>query len=244
MPSQFHPIALAGLCAALGLSACARAAEAPDDESSLVARPAPEAGGTADAGGNEAEVPVPSGGDAAAGGSDAGTAQSSPRDAGSDAGAAPRDAGGLGPAADGAVSECVAGTYRGVFAGNVQFLPGIGGLLGLLSADITGTLEITVEADALGSVLIAKNGKVHGTDQDGNPVDADLTGSLDCTTKKLVNGKLVNGKYVRSGLINTSFSGTISGNYSADPPSASGTWETSAGVLEGGGGTWSATLVP
>jgi hypothetical protein len=244
MPSQLHPIAHAGLLAALGLAACARTAEAPDEESSLVTRPLPEVVSTADAG---ADAPPAdgSGSETGAGGSDAGSAPSAPRDAGSDAGAAPRDAGSASPSADGGGgSECVAGTYRGVFAGEVQFLPGIGGLLGLLSVDITGTLEITVEADALGSVLIAKNGKVHGTDQDGNPVDADLTGSLDCVTKKLVNGKLVNGKYVRSGLINTSFSGTVAGNYSADPPSASGTWETSAGVLEGGGGTWSATLVP
>jgi hypothetical protein len=243
MPSQFHSIALAGLCAALSLSACARAAEAPADESSLVTPPLPENGNNT--GGGEADASVPeTGGEPGMGGGDAGALPSGPSDAGSDSGAASRDAGGVSPGADGGGSECVVGTYRGVFAGTVQFLPGIGGLLGLLSVDITGSLEISVEADERGSVLIAKNGKVHGTDQDGNPVDADLTGSLDCTTKKLVNGKLLNGKYVRNGLINTSFSGTVSGNYSADPPSASGTWETSSGVLEGGGGTWSATLVP
>lgn len=233
---------LAALFAALGLAACARTAEVPDDESSLVTRTLPEASVTDGEAGADAGVAPPGGSTSDAGRPDAGGQGAAP-DAGAvaqpDAGSGDEDAGG--GAAD-AGAACVAGTYEGVFAGTVQFLPTPLGAL--LDVDIEGSLEITVEADALGSVLVARNGKVRGSDQDGNPVEADLTGSLDCASKKLVNGKLVNGQYTRGGFITTSFSGTVEGAYVADPPSASGTWKTSAGFLEGGGGTWSATHVP
>jgi hypothetical protein len=240
-----HRLALAVLLTAPCFAACARSAEAPADESDYVggsSHPLPEAG-SADAG---AVVSSPDAGNDTSTGEDAGTADAGSAQgedagsaAGSDGGARPGDAGADGGAA---TSECVAGNYKGEFTGSVQFLPTPLGAL--LDVNIQGTLEITVQAATQGDVLVAKNGKVHGTDQDGNPVDADLTGSLDCATKKLVNGKLVNGKYTRASILTTSFSGTVEGVYLAKPPSASGTWKTSAGFLEGGGGSWNAALVP
>jgi hypothetical protein len=58
-----------------------------------------------------------------------------------------------------------------------------------------------------------------------------------------VDGALSKGKYVRDGTT-VSFTGTVTASYTTDPPSATGAWKTSGGLLEGGGGVWSAVLVP
>lgn len=236
-----HRLAIAALLSSSCFAACARTADAPVGDLDLVgggSHPLPEAGSSdagAQIGSADASSPAPP---VDAGKPDAGTAESDAGVAASDGGAPPADGG----SDAGARSECVAGTYKGEFSGTVQFLPTPLGAL--LDVEIKGSLEITVQAATQGDVLVAKNGKVRGTDQDGNPVEADLTGSLDCATKQLQNGKLVNGRYTRAGILTTSFSGTVEGAYSATPPSASGTWKTSAGFLEGGGGSWNAALVP
>jgi len=249
VPSLLRPLFRAGraaascLVAAGALLACARTAEDPGrflpaeqvtDDPEVVL---PDASAMSDAGPLGEAGAAPDAGAAVDAGADAGAAP------GSDAGAA--DGGSAPDAATysdaGPASECVPGTYKGAFSGQVNFLPiAFGGLLGV---DITGTISISIEADAKGALLTAKNGTVEGTDQDGNPVRAQVTGTLDCATKKLQNGKLVNGTYVRTGTT-VSFSGTVTADYSPNPPSATGTWKTSGGLLEGGNGVWSAVLVP
>jgi hypothetical protein len=139
-------------------------------------------------------------------------------------------------------SECVPGTYKGAFSGQVSFIPSLFG--SLLSVDITGAITISMGTNTSGNQLVISDGSVTGKDQDGRPITAVVTGTLDCVTKKLLNGKLTNGKYVRSSSNTVEFSGTVTADYSPNPPSAAGAWKTSGGFLEGGGGSWSAVHVP
>jgi hypothetical protein len=139
-------------------------------------------------------------------------------------------------------SECVPGTYKGSFSGQVSFIPSLFG--SLLSVDITGAITINMGTNTSGNQLVISDGSVTGNDQDGRPITAVVTGTLDCVTKKLLNGKLTNGKYVRSSSNTVEFSGTVTADYSPNPPSAAGAWKTSGGFLEGGGGSWSAVHVP
>jgi len=147
------------------------------------------------------------------------------------------------PAADSGsrTSECVPGTYRGAFSGQVQLLAALFG--NLLSSDITGTISIHVDTDDTGNLMTVKDGTISGTDQDGNPVSATVNGVFDCNAKTLRNGTLSNGKYVRDGTTNA-FTGTVTASYAPSPPSASGTWKVSGGLFQSGGGTWSAVRIP
>jgi hypothetical protein len=196
-----------------------------------------------DAGKSDAAVVVAS--------EDAATPVANPSDAGkADAAVPAADSGPTSPPADAGSdaaapanpsTRCVPGTYKGSFSGQVSLIPSLFG--SLLSADITGAITIQMGTNTSGSQLIISNGSVTGKDQDGNPITAVVTGTLDCATKKLQNGKLTNGKYVRtSGTVD--FTGTVTADYSPNPPSAAGSWKTSGGFLEGGGGSWSAVNVP
>lgn len=138
-----------------------------------------------------------------------------------------------------AASPCVPGTYKGKFEGKIS-VKFIG--LELLALDITGDVNIHVATNSTGDKLVLDQGKIEGTDQDDNPIVADVTGTLNCTTNKLEGGKLENGKYTRGILGTVNFTGTTTANYTRNPPSAEGTWKTNGGV-EMGMGTWNAALV-
>lgn len=192
---------------------------------------------------------------------DAGLDASAPRDAG-DAHDASVDAGGLdaarGDAATGvpdastandagadAGSRCIPGRYVGAFAGEIS------ALLGLIRLDITGTISLEIAATANGDQLQIKNGKLMGTDQDGNPLTALVSGTLNCATLKLENGRITEGAYNRVDPIfggppsTTNFSGTATATYNPtqNPPSAQGKWEVkNSDESRGGSGSWTATL--
>jgi hypothetical protein len=129
------------------------------------------------------------------------------------------------------VSECKAGTYRGTFNGNIA-------AFFIINIPISGTIAIDVITSGDDpEMLVIDNGKVVGTDDDGNPVNADVFGMLRCSTKTLEGGELRNGVYVRQSINQTvNFSGTVQAVYHAgDPPSVSGTWSTQGGVESGSG---------
>jgi hypothetical protein len=181
---------------------------------------------------------------------DAGAAALPDAGAAPDAAAAP-DAGSDASVSDGAVaaradaggptSECVPGTYRGAFSGQVQLLAALFG--NLLSSNISGTISIQVATDDTGNLMTIKGGSITGADQDGNPLSATVSGVFDCNAKSLRDGKLSDGKYVRDGATNT-FSGTVTANYTPNPPSASGSWQAAGGLFQSGSGSWSAVLIP
>lgn len=132
--------------------------------------------------------------------------------------------------------ECLAGTYVGTFSGNIT-------ALFFLNLPISGQLELDVTNAEGDDVLIIENGRIDGNDQDGNPVEAQINGQLDCTTRTLT-GTLDNGVYRRLSINQTvNFSGTTNGTYvPGDPPVAMGTWRTSGGI-EMGEGTFSGVRV-
>jgi hypothetical protein len=115
----------------------------------------------------------------------------------------------------------------------------------VVNIDIKGDISIDALSAAEGDVLTIDHGKVTGTDTDGNPVTADVTGTLDCRTKQLMNGALTNGVYTRKIINQTvNFSGSAQAVYNpGNPPSVNGVWQTSGGV-EMGNGTFNAVLKP
>jgi hypothetical protein len=149
-------------------------------------------------------------------------------DAGHDAGAKP-------------LSECAPGTYSGTFSGIITALPV--GPISLVNIPITGNITIDALTAESGDTLVINNGKVTGSDQDGNPVTADVQGSLDCATKTLLNGALMNGLYVRKAInYAVNFDGVVEATYHPGAkPSVSGTWKTKSG-LESGSGPFNAVL--
>lgn len=171
---------------------------------------------------------------------------SSPRDAGNSA----RDAGPKPPVPDAgkpppvdAGSRCVAGVYTGTFSGEIS------ALLGVIRRDINGTISITVADTGTGDRLRIQAGALSGKDENGNPVTATVNGTINCTSGRLENGELVDGKYVGPDPLTqrtttTEFSGSLTGTYSFDPPSASGQWEVrdERRIARGGEGEWRITL--
>ena len=224
---------------------CARGALNFDEEL-LPAEGSPDAGApwggdgdSPDAGapGHEGEGPGPSGdGD----GDDDGPGLPGQPDASDTPHPSPPDAGSPElPADSGTVSgECQPGTYVGSFSGKITALL-------VVNINITGDISIDALTAAGGDVLTIDHGKVTGTDSDGNPVTADVTGTLDCATKQLMNGALTNGVYTRK-IINQTvkFEGTVQAVYApGNPPAVSGVWQTSGGV-EMGSGNFNAVLKP
>lgn len=142
--------------------------------------------------------------------------------------------------ADGAAADagaaCIPGIYKGKFQGKIT-------VLGFIGLDIDGDVNIEIGTEVVDNKVVLDNGKVMGTDQDKNPLEATVSGTLNCITGKLENGKLEDGKYTRPLTGDVLFSGTVTADYTPDPPSAKGTWKTSGGI-EMGMGTWSAALVP
>ena len=222
---------------------------APGDSAS--AQPPLEGGGATEAGGPTAI------GDGAA---DAGTvAPSNPPDASSpptvvdaglppvvDAGPPPVVDAGPPPVVDAGRVGCLAGRYKGTFAGEIS------ALLGLVRIDVAG--DITIDVDLVGAPgdrLQIRNGLLQGTDtsEQRNPLFARISGVLNCATKQLENGSITDGTYNRVDPIwggpptTTTFTGTITGNYVDNPPSAAGTWQVQNDTgTRTSVGTWNAAL--
>jgi len=171
----------------------------------------------------------------------------SPLDAGaprSDAGSSmPRDAGGPGPVLPDAGTGCVPGTYTGVFNGDIS------ALFGIIHIAIQGNITIGLHGIAGGDTLEVRNGSLRGSDQSGNPLEARITGRLNCRTKLLEDSKLLDGAYTRRDPIwggpptTIGFAGIATGTFYDGPPSAQGRWEVlNERGTRGGSGTWTARL--
>jgi hypothetical protein len=142
---------------------------------------------------------------------------------------------------DGALASyegCVPGVYSGAFNGRLGFLPGLFGAL--TSVSIEGKIVIHVNVPSAGALLVVDEGSVVGSDADGNPLTAVVSGVLDCAKGTLLSGKLSKGHYVRAG-DDIPFTGDVTATYALWPPTLTGTWNT-AGGLESGTGVFSAVL--
>jgi len=138
---------------------------------------------------------------------------------------------------------CVAGTYRGVFNGDISALGGF------VQIRIAGDTTIDLTGTVGARELAIQNGKLQGADQSGNPIEARITGRVDCRTHQVLNGQLLSGSYRRrdpiwGGLpITVGFSGRATGTFFDDPPSAIGRWEvTNDRGTRSGSGTWTARI--
>lgn len=137
-----------------------------------------------------------------------------------------------------AYEGCLPGVYFGSFSGQIGLLPA---LLGpLASSSIRGDISIRVSLASAGTLLVVDEGTVKGSDQAGNPINAVVSGVVDCKSGVLRSGTLSQGHYVRNGS-DTPFTGDVAATYTAGPPTLSGTWNT-AGGLEGASGVFSAVL--
>jgi hypothetical protein len=164
-----------------------------------------------------------------------------------------------------AAVTCLPGTYIGDFGGTID-------LFSLFMIPISGTVDLTLssqsktttkqtgsgefEGTCTTTTLSIQNGHVHGQDNNNPPnyYAADIGGTLDCPSKKIINGYLANGTYQigdaggLGGLLPPAvfhFQGPFTGNYmNQTPPSLTGTWGPVqvVGTNDGGtaAGTWSA----
>jgi hypothetical protein len=162
---------------------------------------------------------------------------------GSDAGAPSSQDAAVSTARDGAAdaapaaqaSTCTAGTYRGPMNGDITG--------GLTRARITGT--VTMVLTGSGSTLQLQSGTFEGKDGEGHAIKASVSGSLNCTNRKLESGALRDGVYAaQEGLVSTiRFTGAVAANFSSSASSLSGTWTLESALrTRSGSGTFSATL--
>jgi hypothetical protein len=154
-----------------------------------------------------------------------------------------RDAGPVDSGVRDAGLACIPGVYAGAFSGEIS------ALLGFIRIDISGTISIEIGAEGPAEQLPIRNGKLDGKDQDGNPITAAITGTLNCANRRLENGRINTGTYRRRDPIlggperTVSFTGTTTGIYNHNPPSASGQWEVvNESGLRSGSGNFSTTL--
>jgi hypothetical protein len=125
------------------------------------------------------------------------------------------------------VFDCQPGTYTGTFATMVT--NDAGGIWSLFSVSWAGSLSITLQGMAqqsgggeipLPTLTIAPGAKLDGADMNGGHFIADMTGTLDCPSKKL-NVTIANGAYeffLDSGSI--PLGGTMTATYdgNSNPP--------------------------
>lgn len=143
-----------------------------------------------------------------------------------------------------ATLRCRAGTYTGVFAGEIR------ALVGIVRSDILGTLRFQLPA-ATGDRLTLQSGVLEGRDKDGHPIRASLSGTLNCATGQLENGRLRDGTYtkpdplVRGRNTTARFTGVVSGTLSGDPPVGRGSWAVDNDRnARTGSGSWAVNFAP
>jgi hypothetical protein len=106
-------------------------------------------------------------------------------------------------------ADCLPGTYTGQFTCSVMALV-------VLKFPWSGSLSITLVAQQSGGgefpvLTIAPGAKITGTDSHGGMISADLTGQLDCATRKLT-GSMQNGVYQGTNL-KLAFTGALAADY-------------------------------
>jgi hypothetical protein len=130
-------------------------------------------------------------------------------------------------AAAASASDCVPGTYSGPFTTQV-FIGDAGP--GPFALMWTGTLTVTLAAQSktttggelpTTTLTIAPGGRLQGMDNFNGTFGADVTGQLDCPSKKL-NATIANGVYLvlNNDASTIAFDGTAEGTYKTSTPPA------------------------
>jgi hypothetical protein len=144
--------------------------------------------------------------------------------------------------------SCKAGHYHGSFTGiyspSIAFAPGV-------PIPVAGDIDITLDESADGEFFSVSNGKISGLADLLFPFQADVKGTLNCTTGKFENGSLENGTYI-VGVIPYNFSGPLPADYDKLTQSFTNgkwtvgepAWSTNPPPVYGGSGEWNAAWTP
>jgi hypothetical protein len=130
--------------------------------------------------------------------------------------------------------ECMPGIYEGTFEGPVTFAVGS-------FNNVSGTLRAELVLDASGDALQVRDGLMTGKDSTGVGMSAGWTGTVNCASKQLENGRHEHGAWENG----STFTGTLEGTYAIAPYVVSGTWKVQSEQipLAGGNGTWHMNLI-
>ena len=144
------------------------------------------------------------------------------------------------------VGTCKAGHYAGQFSGlYASGLTFVG-----VPIPVAGNLSLTLAQSADGEFFTITGGKICGTADGLFPFKAEVTGTLDCATGKLVGGRLTNGAYYLGlpGIPGGTFEGPFPATYDKLTNAFTGTWkvyepkEATPEPIYGGSGDWNASL--
>ncbi len=145
----------------------------------------------------------------------------------------------LSPPPDLTPSACRGGRYEGVFSGTIS------GVSYPLSGPAIGSVSLVLGQPS-GEFFTIGDGHMTGTATVPGitgtyPYSADLTGTLNCSSLMLENGKLENGKVLVMGTTFL-FTGPIDATYNPGAQTLSGTWNgKESSNLAVGNGNWSVT---
>ena len=154
------------------------------------------------------------------------------------------DAGAVGlPPLTNTASRCVAGRYVGTFSGELRALNGI------VRIDVVGVIRFELPS-AEGGSLTVRAGTIEGKDADGHPMQAIVSGVLNCTTGELDNGRITAGTYTRPDPVlrnrttTARFAGVMRAKFTAgERPTGEGTWDVdSERSTRNGNGTFEVQL--
>lgn len=191
------------------------------------------------------------------GGAPPGSGGSARLDAGASGGGSPAYAADAGYAYDLSVTfdwpestsqgTCKAGHYSGSFAGLYASSWTVVGA----PIPVAGNLSLTLEASPDGEFFEISGGSLCGLADGLFPFSADISGTLDCKTGKLVDSKLENGGYwfgIAVGPPAGTFDGPLPGTYDKLSHSFTGMWKvyepdsSNPATPYGGNGDWNASL--
>ncbi|HEX7668407.1 MAG TPA: hypothetical protein VF395_02430 [Polyangiaceae bacterium] len=113
------------------------------------------------------------------------------------------------PEAKPTAGSCKPGHYSGTYTGN--YVTAVYGG-GILPVAISGTVDLTLNQSQDGEFFALADGKISGLVYGIIPFSSGLTGTLNCTTLKLVNGFMPNGKYNFLG-VDYFFEGPLDADY-------------------------------
>ena len=141
--------------------------------------------------------------------------------------------------------SCEAGHYEGDFEGIYNAPLAFNAPIPVASVPNTAGLVFDLAKEGDGEVFNVSGGQMKGTANGVFPFEADIEGSLDCSSLRF-EALILNGKYNAFGL-DYFFEGTLVADYDRLTHSMiNGIWDVMepANVGSGGSGTWTVTWIP